>query len=131
MLRIFQPALMLFLLLSLGACSNPQGTGALTEKDNGRTVMLKVGDTLSVQLPGNPSTGYSWEPANADLKILTLVGEPEFIAQNPGETGSGGTVTLRFKATGAGQEPLKLVYHRSWEKDVAPLKTFEVSVVVQ
>jgi inhibitor of cysteine peptidase len=129
MSRIF--ALMLILLLSLAACSNPQGIGSLTEEDNGKTITLNFGDTLPVRLQGNPSTGYTWEPANADLKILTIVGEPEFIAQNPGTTGSGGIVTLRFKATATGQESLKLIYHRSWEKDVAPLKTFEITVVVQ
>lgn len=131
MFRINQFALILILLFSLEACSNSQTIGALTEKDTGKTVTLKLGDTLWVQLEGNPSTGYNWEPANTDSKILTIVGEPEFIAQNKDLVGSGGTVSLRFKATAAGQEPLKLIYHRSWEKDVAPLQTFEVSIVVK
>jgi len=129
MSRIF--ALILLLLLSLVACSNPQGIGSLTEEDNGKTITLNLGDTLPVRLQGNPSTGYTWEPVKAELKILTQVGGPEFIAQNPGTAGSGGTVTLRFKATKAGQESLKLIYHRSWEKDIAPLKTFEITVIVK
>jgi len=33
----------------------------LTESDNGKPVTLKVGDTLTVQLASNPSTGYSWK----------------------------------------------------------------------
>ncbi|MBM4429116.1 MAG: protease inhibitor I42 family protein, partial [Chloroflexi bacterium] len=44
---------------------------------------------------------------------------------------SPGKMTLRFTGVAAGQTALKLIYHRSFEKDVPPVKTFEVTVVVK
>jgi len=43
---------------------------ALTREDNGRAVAVKVGDTVSVRLPENPSTGYSWAIDSLDAKRL-------------------------------------------------------------
>jgi len=40
-------------------------------------------------------------------------------------------VTLPFEAAGAGKTALKLIYHRSFEPNVPPLKTFEANIVVQ
>jgi inhibitor of cysteine peptidase len=131
MFRPVQLTLILILLWLLGSCSSTPTPEILTEKNDGMTVNLKPGDTLVVQLQGNPSTGYTWEPENKNLKILTMVGEPEFISQNKNVVGSAGVITLQFKAVTVGQEPLKLIYHRSWEKDVAPLQTFTVSIVVK
>jgi len=131
MFRLVQFTLILWLLVLLGGCSSPPTTGVLTEKNDGMMVTLKPGDTLVVQLKGNPSTGYNWEPENKDLKILEMIGEPEFTNQNKDAVGSAGVITLHFKAVAVGQEPFKLIYHRSWDKDVAPLQTFEVSIVVK
>ena len=39
--------------------------------------------------------------------------------------------SVHFKATGAGQMTLQLVYHRSWEEGVAPLRTFSIDVLVR
>jgi predicted secreted protein len=45
--------------------------------------------------------------------------------------GAGGTQALRFTAKSAGKVELKLGYARPWEKDMAPAKTFVVTVVVR
>ncbi len=45
--------------------------------------------------------------------------------------GASAMEVLRFEAAGAGQTTLKLVYHRPWEKDVEPLQTFSIEVVVK
>jgi inhibitor of cysteine peptidase len=102
----------------------------LSEEDAGRTVELQAGDKLEVSLKGNPTTGYQWEMAVVDAAILKLVGEPEF---NPHSSalGAGGKVTLRFEAVAAGQTTLQLIYHRSFEKNVPPLRTFKATVVIK
>jgi inhibitor of cysteine peptidase len=96
---------------------------------NGSTVELKKGQSLVVELEGNPSTGYNWQAADLDEAILKQVGEPEFEAESD-LVGAPGTVTLRFEAAGAGQVELKLVYQRPWEEAVEPLETFTVQVTV-
>jgi len=110
--------------------SSEQSTRQLTEADNGRSIELKVGDELEVTLPGNPTTGFQWEVSDVDSVILTPIGDPEFVPAS-NAVGSGGQVTLRFEAVGTGQTELKLIHHRPFEENVAPIQTFEVSVTVK
>lgn len=117
------------LLSACGADPSPAATRRLTEADAGSSVALRVGDTLEVTLPGNPTTGYQWAVGAGDAAILQLRGEPEFVAA--GEAlGSGGSVTLRFAAIGPGDLQLQLVYRRPFEPDAPPERTFAVRVSV-
>jgi len=108
----------------------PEASLRLSEEDAGSTAELRVGDTMEVVLDGNPTTGFQWETTAVDASVLRQVGEPGF---EPYSTliGSGGKFTFRFEALASGQTLLQMVYHRSWETDVPPEKTFEVNVTVQ
>jgi inhibitor of cysteine peptidase len=117
--------------LLLGACAAlTAGSILLSEQDAGRTVELRVHDRLEVALEGNPSTGYQWEQVAGEAAILRSAGEPAF-SPNTSALGAGGTVTLPFEAAGAGTTRLRLIYHRSFEPNVPPLKTFEVDIIVR
>jgi inhibitor of cysteine peptidase len=112
-------------------CSPQQREVKATVDDNGHEMQLKKGQTLVVTLEGNPTTGYSWEAAEPlDEQVLRQVGEAEFKAESD-LVGAGGVQILRFEAVNAGQTTLKLVYHRPWEKDVEPLETYSIQVVVR
>ena len=103
----------------------------LTEADEGGAFELKrVGDQLVVVLEGNPTTGYLWEVEGVDKSILQPIDDAVFLPDSDA-IGSGGKLTLRFHAMATGQTTLRLVYHRPWEEDVAPLKTFEVNIAVR
>jgi inhibitor of cysteine peptidase len=110
--------------------SVPEAAVTLTEEDAGSTVELRVGDTMEVVLDGNPTTGFSWETAAIDESVLKQLGETGF-EPHSSLIGSGGKFTFRFQAVASGQTLLRLVYHRSWETEVPPEKTFQVTVVVQ
>jgi len=110
--------------------SIPQAAVTLSEEDTGSTVALRAGDTMDVVLDGNPTTGFSWETAAIDASVLKQLGEPGFEPYT-NLIGSGGKFTFRFEAVSSGQTLLRLVYHRPWETEVSPEKTFEVTVVVQ
>lgn len=127
-MRMAARVLVIALVLALAGCAS--GGTQLTEGDNGKTVRLKVGETFTIKLPGNPSTGYSWNGA-ADPEVVVLVGEPEFTSDAADENivGAGGTLTMTYKAVKAGEGELKLQYSRVWES-VQPEKTFTVRVVV-
>ncbi len=101
----------------------------LSEQDGGKTVELHTGDKLEVLLKGNPGTGYRWEVATVDSAILQLVGKPDF--PYSGAPGAGGKVRVRLKAVAAGETVLQLIYHRSFEKNTPPTKTFRAIVVVK
>ncbi|MGD0575514.1 MAG: protease inhibitor I42 family protein [Anaerolineales bacterium] len=127
-------AVFLFLLCGLGgvlaACGQPnEGPVKVTENNAGSTVELHQGQTLKVELQGNPTTGYTWEVLPGAESILEQQGEAQLVPESQA-VGAGGLVTLTFKAVRAGQATLSLVYHRTFELGVPPLRTFELTVVV-
>ena len=101
-----------------------------SEKALSQTVKMGVGDVLEVVLKGNPTTGYIWGVASPDTGILKQVGETEFKPDRKAQS-SGGNIILRFKAAKVGKMSLKLIYHRPFEKNKRPIKTFEVKVIVK
>ena len=103
----------------------------LSESDNGRDLDLSTSGTLVVKLPSNPSTGYNWtvagDPAPLKLQKYSFVHSKS----KSGVVGSSGTAIFRLNATSAGMATLNLVYRRSWEYNVAPMKTFTIRVDVR
>ena len=121
-------AIMLFMLT---ACGSPPRPVSLTAVDKGTQVNMQIGEQMTVTLDGNPSTGYTWEAKDLDATMFQQVGDPVFISSNPGMVGSGGSLTLTFKALTAGKAVLTLIYHRPWEIGVDRTDTFSVTVTVK
>jgi len=145
-LRIGLAFSLLGILMLAGGCASSDSTPpdadpdrggeqllVLGAEDNGSQVELTSGQVLEVTLESNPTTGYAWEVTEVDEAVLSQKGEAAF-QQAPKEdeqmVGVGGTETFRF-ASATGETTLTLVYHRPWEKDVEPLETFMVQVVVR
>ena len=90
-----------------------------------------LGDTFEIALDANATTGYSWEIAEIDEDIVQLTKSEYIVDPNAeGLVGKGGKAVFRFEAVGSGETALKLIYHRSWETDVEPLRTTVVQVTV-
>jgi inhibitor of cysteine peptidase len=121
--------LMAIALTSISGCA-AEAALALEADDNGNEITLNKGQTLTIKLEANPTTGYTWEMVETEGAILRQVGDPEFEADSD-LLGAPGTQTLSFEAAEAGQMALRLVYHRPWETDVEPLETFSVQVTVK
>ncbi|HEY5271277.1 MAG TPA: protease inhibitor I42 family protein [Anaerolineales bacterium] len=128
--KILSPVLLAWVLVLATACS-PTKPVTLTAADKGSQVEVKVGEQIVITLDGNPSTGYTWEAKDLDTTMFEQVGDSTFNSSNPGLVGSGGTLTLTFKALKAGSASLTLVYHRPWETGVDPTDTFAVTVTVK
>ena len=119
------------LLSACGTSATPEKSAKqITEADAGHQIELRTGDTLEITLPLNPTTGFQWEVSDLDSTILRPVGEPIF-KPSSNAVGSGGQVTLHFESVRAGQTALRLILHRPFETDVAPMQTFEVTVIVK
>jgi inhibitor of cysteine peptidase len=101
----------------------------LSEADDGRAITLRVGDTLEVNLPSNPSTGYAWQAMPSPSPILEPMGEPTF-RPDGGGVGAGGRVTLRYRAALTGVLELTLAYRRPVETQ-PPARMFTIRVMVQ
>lgn len=89
---------------------------------------LKTGDSLTLSLPANPTTGYAWQAVQIPAQ-LNKANEP---AYRPDSTmiGSGGTTIYRFGMIATGKGKLSLVYKRPWEKDQPPVKNCDINIVV-
>jgi inhibitor of cysteine peptidase len=126
------PTLLAVALSMAWACSPPQAGGAieLDADDAGHRIELSRDRTLYISLASNPTTGYRWEVDALDEDVLRQVGEPEFEPQSR-LVGAPGVEILHFQAVNTGRTTVKLVYRRSWEKDVEPLETYSVDVVVR
>ena len=124
--------MILVLMAGIVAACGPAPVDQVTigEQDAGKTIQLKVGDTLVVSLEGNITTGYNWIAAPQDPVLLEQVGEAE-VTPDSNLIGASGKIVLQFKATTQGQTNLHLDYKRPWEQDAAPEKTFDVTVVVK
>ncbi len=114
--------------LSLAGCRG--GQMLLTEQDSGKTVEMAVGEEFSVQLAGNPTTGYMWSVTDLEGGYLQQQGEPDY-ERDSELIGAGGVYTFHFKSLQVGQTTLALVYARSFEPDVPPEKVFSVRVVIR
>jgi len=127
----------------LSACSTPSagpsvGTsvGAETHKQvdqtaDGTTVQLTRGQVLDIELPSNPSAGYSWQLSGARPSQLASVTDSYEATGEPNVVGAGGYQVFSYSAAEAGTGTLKLDYVRPWETGVAPAKTFSITVSVQ
>jgi inhibitor of cysteine peptidase len=110
--------------------ATPSAVHVTAEADGG-TVDLVVGQELVVELPGNPSTGYTWMVTSLP-SVLATAGEPAFSSESAsGVVGAGGTISTTFNATGAGTGRLEMGYSRPWETGVPAEKTFATEIRVK
>lgn len=100
--------------------------------DHPGQVVLHVGETFSLDLPGLGTAGYLWSgellgPPGV-VNVAWSRGSPEGI---PSPVGLGAAETVTIQAQTPGQVTLHLVQRRPWERDKQPLshRTVQVTVV--
>jgi predicted secreted protein len=121
--------LFLGLMLSTAGCTLASETMKLKESDSGKTVEIEVGDDLEVVLPANPTTGYVWEVSSLDSTVVSLINS-EFVA-NDNAIGSGGVDLIKFHAVGKGTSAVRMIFHRPFEVNKPPIKTFLMTVIIK
>lgn len=95
--------------------------------DNGRTITLKQGEPLGFKLPGNPTTGFTWNNATKS-DVVKLNGKINHRRGGPA-LGVPGMSTASFTTTQAGKGTIVLEYKRVFEKK-PPAKKITLNVVV-
>lgn len=100
-------------------------------------VEVGAGDTLTVTLCSNPSTGFSW-PESAQISDQTIVQQtdhkyvaPETEAGATPVVGAPGTEVWTFKALKKGTSTIYVEYSRPWEGGEKGEWTFRLTVVVK
>ena len=103
------------------------GEIVVTEDDDGCRVEMRDGQILVVDLPANPSTGYTWDVATATSGRIRRIGEPEF-EPKASLLGAPGREILRFMMLEPGETVLSLVYRRPWNRTDAAPRSFSAQI---
>jgi len=81
-----------------------------------QSVTLNAGDTLTVKLGSNPSTGFDWEEAViTNTAIIEQVFRDYLESTATGVVGAAGTTVFNFKAKSTGTTSIEFKYSRPWE----------------
>ncbi len=93
------------------------GCGAETVYGAGDTsISAKAGETFTIELEENPTTGYQWSVTVSDETVVALDKDEYVPDDTTGDiAGSGGTRVLTFKAVKAGDATIDMVNERNWE----------------
>ncbi|MFI5330906.1 MAG: protease inhibitor I42 family protein [Desulfobaccales bacterium] len=101
----------------------------LTEKDSGRTVTLKVGETLVLNLRNPGSGGYNVLPPVYDDEVLTLRSRRDLPPTQP-RPGDFGRIEFVWQARQAGDTEVTVNIARPWEKHKSPEQFMKIRVRV-
>lgn len=107
------------------------GLITLDPSDDGTIQTIYIGDSLTIELTGNASTGYQWirsEPTSFIDVPLEIVSEGEYEVHDPDVCGGPGTFSFTYQAIDAGLLTLRYTYRRPWEEDVADTASFTIWV---
>jgi len=103
-----------FLVLSLGGCAVNGESAEFT--DPSVPIVVEKGQTFTIVLESNPSTGYQWKLGKElDEKILVLE-STEYEEPKSELLGKPGEERWTFKAQGLGRTEIVLNYVRPWEE---------------
>jgi inhibitor of cysteine peptidase len=89
------------------------------------------GDTFTIELPANWTTGYRWYAQPLAVKSIVGISKSEYIPKKSGLIGSGGTQVFTLRARRQGTITIVFEYKRSWEKDTPPVETREFIIEVK
>lgn len=84
------------------------------------------GRYFTISLESNATTGYTWDCAVANSKIVKLVSDD--YSSGSDVPGAAGKQVFRFKALKKGTTKITLQYKRSWEDDAVKTKTYLIYV---
>lgn len=99
----------------------------LTQADNGKTVQLRVGDTLALHLHENAATGYRWAFDDLDGKLVDV--KEAYVARSEA-VGGGGTMQWTLEAKAPGTTQIRLKRWRRWEGDSSTKERFSVTLII-
>lgn len=105
------------------------GVHRLEAGDDGAVIEAKVGERISLELEGNPTTGYTWQVTAFDPAVAAPAGEPDYESSSDAD-GAGGTFTFHFDVVGAGETEVVLQYFPSWEEPTDTAGRFAFTVRV-
>ena len=97
---------------------------------NRRLIAMAVGDSLRLELPENPATGFRWQIQPSSLEGMSALWLQSVDHQMEGREAGGGRRVFRFSAEAPGQASLCLELAPAWEGGAA-CETFVITIDVR
>ena len=114
------------------APADPPDTSASAVQIDGNRITATVGQTFTIAIPGNITTGFIWRQAkdNANQSIVSTVDEDYRTPPSKVPTsGAPGTHYFTFHADEVGECDLVFENLRPWEEDLDPrMETYHITV---
>lgn len=115
----------------LTACAQPVKNIVSIEEQSDCPVHLASGQTLILELPSNPTTGFRWQVRSPTSTVLHSLGPEVYSsAEQMDMVGSAGKSVWRYKAAAPGTGQLLMVYQQPWAPEVTPQAVFDCSITV-
>jgi inhibitor of cysteine peptidase len=98
-----------------------------------KDVQVGIGDSLTVTLCSNPTTGFQWSESAqiSDPSILQQTHHEYVAPEGEGVVGAPGTEVWTFEALKKGTCSVSMEYSRPWEGGEEGAWTFTLTVVVK
>lgn len=90
------------------------------------SIAIKVGESFTITVEANPSTGYSWYP-EYDAGILKLE-KSAYESPNEPMPGKPGLHRFTFVGLKEGELTVRLIYKRPWEAKEGSSREYEVRI---
>ncbi|MGB7848998.1 MAG: protease inhibitor I42 family protein [Candidatus Acidiferrum sp.] len=101
----------------------------LDESDESTHICLYPGDTLTIKLVSNPTTGFTWTNPESPTNLALLSSKSTRDPADP--VGAPGFQVFSFNATAPGESVLVLKYLRPFEKNTPPAKMFHLFITIE
>ncbi|MGM3308563.1 protease inhibitor I42 family protein [Anabaena sp. WFMT] len=103
----------------------------VNDTNNNGQIILEKDSVLIVKLLATPGTGYSWQMIKNDPHKLKPLGDSVLEPLADQAPGASENQVFRFLAQSSGSTVLELHYLRPWEKNIPPLKTYQINVQIR
>ena len=115
---------------SLTCLNSEKNELTLSRQDNGRNIVLKVGDVIFIQLERPGSTGYEWYFHESYKENFELVKEDTETSNGRGLLGAPVVRKWVLKAIEKGRADMKLYLYRHWEGEDKAVDAFTINVQI-
>jgi inhibitor of cysteine peptidase len=92
-----------------------------------QTITAKVGEKFNIDIPSNPTTGYTWVVEN-DQQKLKLISR-DMIMVDSKNLGSKGTERFIFEALSEGETSVYMKYKRPWENVSLSENIYKIQII--
>lgn len=121
--------LTLIFLLANTSISSGSDLVTVTQADSGKTITVKTGDLIQIELAEQGATGYMWQFDDLDRRFFDLMDiATEKNHKEKDFTGGPVLKRWRLKAKKAGKTTIYLNYFRPWEDKSTAVQSFALPV---